>query len=54
MNGRYTPQELEALCEDIPLGRMGRADEVAALVSQLAAAPRYLTGQILTLDGGWT
>lgn len=54
MNGRYKPQELEALCEDIPLGRMGRADEVAALVSQLAAAPRYLTGQILTLDGGWT
>jgi pteridine reductase len=37
----------------VPLGRAGSADEVAAAVAWLAGAnSRYLTGSILTLDGG--
>lgn len=37
----------------IPMHRLGRAEEVAALVSVLASdACAYMTGQILTLDGG--
>ncbi|MCD7807220.1 MAG: 3-oxoacyl-ACP reductase, partial [Lachnospiraceae bacterium] len=38
----------------IPADRMGRPEEAAALCLQLACAPEYLTGQIITLDGGWT
>ena len=45
--------ELKALEEEIPMGRMGDAKEVADLALALASSPSYLTGQIITLDGGW-
>ncbi|MFV2103729.1 SDR family NAD(P)-dependent oxidoreductase [Micromonospora sp. LOL_024] len=39
--------------ERIPLGRRGRPDEVATWVLRLAdSAATWLTGQILTIDGG--
>ncbi|WP_213947700.1 3-oxoacyl-ACP reductase family protein [Luteibacter sp. dw_328] len=38
----------------IPLGRMGKADEVAALVAYLAGPEaRFTTGASLTVDGGF-
>ncbi len=36
-----------------PIGRIGRPDEIAALVVYLATAT-YTTGQIHVVDGGWT
>ncbi len=43
----------ETLIAQIPLGRMGRADEVAALVAYLASDEAgYLTGQAVVIDGG--
>lgn len=36
-----------------PIGRLGRADEIADLVVYLAGAT-YTTGQIHMIDGGWT
>lgn len=53
MNGCFDADERAALEAEIPMGRYGTPEEVAMLASQLAAAPSYLTGQILTLDGGW-
>lgn len=53
MNGCFDAGERAALEAEIPMGRYGTADEVAALAWQLATAPAYLTGQILTIDGGW-
>lgn len=39
--------------EAIPMHRLGRAEEVAGIVSMLASDTcAYMTGQILTLDGG--
>ncbi len=39
--------------EQIPMHRLGRAEEVAGIVSMLASDTcAYMTGQILTLDGG--
>lgn len=53
MNDCFDADERAALEAEIPIGRYGTPQEVAALARQLAAAPSYLTGQILTLDGGW-
>ncbi len=48
-----TGEELDYLTEEIPAGRMGDPKEVARLSLMLSSAPEYLTGQIITLDGGW-
>ena len=49
-----TDEELQELCERIPAGRMGTPEEIADIVFLLAKAPLYLTGQIITVDGGLT
>ncbi len=53
MNRCFSAEDLEAVISEIPADRMGTPEEVAALALQLAQAPTYLTGQIITLDGGW-
>lgn len=53
MNGFLSPEEKHSLIEEIPAGRMGSPADVAELALALAGSPRYLTGQIITLDGGW-
>ena len=43
----------EASIAAIPLGRFGKAEEVAEAVSFLASeAANYITGQVLQVDGG--
>lgn len=54
MNSHLSAEETAALCEEIPAGRAGTPEEVAKLALMLASSPTYFTGQILTLDGGWT
>lgn len=54
MNDFLSQKEMAEILEEIPAGRTGRPEEVAILVEQLAGAPSYLTGQIITMDGGWT
>ncbi len=53
MNRCFSAEERQALTDDIPACRMGRPEEVARLVFLLAQAPEYMTGQIVTMDGGW-
>jgi 3-oxoacyl-[acyl-carrier protein] reductase len=53
MNGCFSDDERAGLAEDIPMGRFGTPEEVANLAWQLYTAPAYLTGQVITLDGGW-
>lgn len=53
MNKNFEKEELEAIFEEIPLGRAGKTSEVADLVYKIATS-KYLTGQIITIDGGWT
>ena len=38
--------------ETVPLGRLGRPEEIANAVLYLSTA-EYTTGQILTVDGGF-
>ncbi|MBO6015586.1 MAG: SDR family oxidoreductase, partial [Lachnospiraceae bacterium] len=53
MNRLFSEDEKRAILDEIPACRMGDTKEVAALVCQLAEAPAYLTGQIITIDGAW-
>lgn len=53
MNACFLPEEKEALAEEIPVGRFGKTNEVASLVYNIANESSYLTGQIITIDGGW-
>ena len=48
MTGNQTENPL---LQRIPLGRMGEAEEVAEAVAYLAAA-KYVTGEVLRVDGG--
>lgn len=43
----------EAMLAQIPMKRVGKADEVAQLASFLAQQ-EYLTGQVVAIDGGMT
>ena len=53
MNQWLEEEELISLVEEIPAGRLGRAEEVADLVYHLSYKDSYLTGQVIGLDGGW-
>ncbi len=53
MNQWLDDSELLNLVEEIPAGRLGRAEEVADLVYHLGYKNSYLSGQIIGLDGGW-
>lgn len=53
MNGWMSTEDRAQLEDEIPYGRMCTPAEVADFVRLLAAAPTYLTGQIIRFDGGW-
>ncbi len=54
MNQMLGEETILAICEEIPLGRLGRAQEVAELVGFLASeGAEYITGQIIGIDGGF-
>lgn len=53
MNGFLSSDERAALKEEIPAGRFASPGEVADLAISLCGGHSYLTGQIITLDGGW-
>ena len=53
MNACFSPEERTELEAEIPAGRYGTPEEVAELAFSLASGHPYLTGQIITLDGGF-
>ncbi|MCM1183586.1 MAG: SDR family NAD(P)-dependent oxidoreductase [Roseburia sp.] len=53
MNQFLSAEERAALVEEIPADRIGKPQEVAELVRSLCRGNDYLTGQIISLDGGW-
>src|ERR1017187_9016745 len=53
MTSELKPEMRDAILRRIPLGSFGSADDIAGAALFLAGpAARYITGQILTVDGG--
>jgi len=50
---KENPEQMEELLSEIPLGRIGKPEEVAELALYLASdAASYVTGATLIIDGG--
>jgi len=53
MTGVLTPEQKEGILTSIPLGRVGKPEEIADAVVFLASSKaNYITGQVLPVDGG--
>ncbi|MBA3963868.1 MAG: 3-oxoacyl-[acyl-carrier-protein] reductase [Chthoniobacterales bacterium] len=53
MTGVLPDQIKEAILAKIPLGKFGESEDIAAAVAFLAAPEaKFITGQVLTVDGG--
>lgn len=53
MNHFLSEEERCTLMDEIPAGRFAAPEEVGELVLQLVRTNSYLTGQVITFDGGW-
>lgn len=54
MMNRFGPEEIAMLTSEIPAGRLGMPQEIAAVVRfLLSPEASYVTGQIISPNGGW-
>lgn len=52
---KNNPEFIERLSKKSPMGRIGKSEEIAGIVSFLLTdAASYITGQNIMVDGGWT
>ena len=53
MTGVLSDEVRQAILQKIPLGKLGEPDDIAGAVAYLASAEaKYITGQVLAVDGG--
>lgn len=54
MNDDLSFDDIESLCDDVPLGRIGEPEEVAeTIVFLVSDKAKYITGSIFDVNGGW-
>jgi 3-oxoacyl-[acyl-carrier protein] reductase len=55
MTAKLDDKQREALLRNVPLGRMGKPEDVARVVGFLCSPEAdYITGQVIAVDGGMT
>ena len=54
MNSHLSSDDVSLVIDEIPANRLGTSKEVADLVYMISEMSTYMTGQIITIDGGWT
>ena len=53
MNSHLSKEDMDAFCQEVPMGRIGTPSDVAETVLFLAEdGSSYITGQVITVDGG--
>lgn len=53
MNAELSPEQRAQMEQRVPMGRLGRAEEVASAIAYLASpAASYITGETLNVNGG--
>ena len=53
MNAHLSPDDLRSLSDDTPMGRIGKADEIAKAALYLAGEDAsFITGDVLNISGG--
>lgn len=51
----FTPEQFEKIAKTLPLRKLGRAEDTAnAVVFLASSAAGYITGQVLSVSGGYT
>lgn len=54
MNQQFSDEERQTLKSSIPLGRLGKAEDISHLVTfLLSEQSSYITGQVMHVTGGW-
>lgn len=54
MNKCFSDEDINALVDEIPANRLGKPSEIANYIFSLATnSSKYLTGQVIQIDGGW-
>ncbi len=54
MNAAFSKEDIEEICEEIPMGRCGTPMECAELIYFLSSdKASYITGQVIGVNGGW-
>lgn len=53
MNACFSKEDMEELINEIPAGRPGTPEEIAQTVVSLTESSKYLTGQVIVMDGGF-
>lgn len=53
MNSELSEDDMKKIEEEIPLGRIGQPEDIAKCVKAIAEN-EYITGQTISIDGGWT
>lgn len=52
MNNNLTLDEINQLKEEIPLGKVGKVEDIAKCINWLIE-DEYTTGQVISINGGW-